>query len=127
MSTALLDYNYGVVAVSTWAPEEFKRLCTELAKSYYNTDLESRPQEPAKLQEPEKDSRENRRKRRNRLEEENNAVGGNGGGAGYDYYDMLLGFQMYAMREQRERAEREKKRVNEMMVNEWRATVSRKG
>ncbi|KLO18241.1 hypothetical protein SCHPADRAFT_993671 [Schizopora paradoxa] len=140
MSTALLDYNYGVAAVSMWAPDEFKRLCAGLAKLHYdpdtpsdppseprNSDSESRPQEPAKPQKSDKERRYNHWKRRSKANEGEKTVGGNGGDAGYDYHDMLLGLRMYTMREQIERAEREKKRVNEMMVNEWRATVSKVG
>ena len=69
-------------------------------------------------------------KRQMRLERRSERVEmrrGTDGDEKFELFDMMLGLRTLGMREQRERAKKEKKRVNEATVSEWRATVNQAG
>lgn len=122
LSVALLNVAYGIAAVKAWAPETFKQRCKEQAKPHYYPEAPNNSGED-EVQRP-SSTPEDRRKRVEKRNKTNMTHGGTGAGAEYDYFGMMLGLWSHGMREQRERTEREKKRVNETMVNKWRDTVN---
>ena len=121
-SAALLDVAYGIAALNAWAPEAFKTRCRVIMKPYYYPEAPNISREDKIM--PPNSGPSGRQRRWEKRKERTETHGGTDADAGYDYFDMILGLRSLGMREQRERAEREKKRVNETMVDKWRGTVN---